>query len=240
MQAFSITDVGMARSINQDYVFSTENAIGNLPNLFVVADGMGGHKAGDLASRLCVEALTGEIRELSLKTPVSILNEAITKANQVVYEEAARNPDYQGMGTTLVAATICDGCLYVANIGDSRLYIISNGMEQITEDHSYVGEMIRKGKLLESEARNHPRKNVITRALGTSPKVMADVFEVELRAGDILLLCSDGLTNMLSDREIHEMVCKDGISLEETGKNLVDAANASGGRDNISVVLVKY
>ena len=240
MRAFSITDVGMARSINQDCVFQTENAIGNLPNLFVVADGMGGHKAGDMASRLCVEALTGEIRALSLKTPVSILNEAITKANAVVYEEAAKNPDYHGMGTTLVAATVCDGCLYVANIGDSRLYIISDGMEQITEDHSYVEEMVRNGKLLESEARNHPRKNVITRALGTSPKVTADVFEVELRAGDILLLCSDGLTNMLSDREIFELVNREKISLEETGKKLIGAANAQGGRDNISVVLAEY
>lgn len=240
MRAFSITDVGMTRSINQDYVFQTENAIGNLPNLFVVADGMGGHKAGDLASRLCVEALTGKIKELSLKTPVSILNEAITKANEEVFEEAQKNPDYQGMGTTLVAATVSDGCLYVANIGDSRLYIISDGMEQITEDHSYVGEMVRNGKLLESEARNHPRKNVITRALGTSPKVTADVFEVELRAGDILLLCSDGLTNMLSDREIFELVKKEKMSLEETGKKLIEAANAQGGRDNISVVLAEY
>lgn len=239
MESFSKTDVGSIRVMNQDSVFSKENAIGNLPNLFVVADGMGGHKAGDLASRLCVETLVKALSEAQLVTPVSLLNDAINKANEEVFFSASQNPDYEGMGTTLVAATISENCLYVANIGDSRCYIAGDRMVQITEDHSYVEELVRKGELTREEVRNHPRKNVITRALGTNYRVFADVFEVELQEGDMILLCSDGLTNMVENEEIYEIIKRKDLTLSEKGELLINRANEYGGKDNISVVLVK-
>lgn len=239
MKAFSITDKGQVRSMNQDFVFYSETPVGNLPNLLVVADGMGGHKAGDLASRCCVEHLTERIRESSLTTPVSILGEAIGSANLAVYEKAGESLDYEGMGTTLVAASILGKTLYVANIGDSRLYVIGGKIEQITQDHSWVEEMVKKGELKEEETRFHPNKNIITRAIGTGPEVTADFFELELKAGSRVLLCSDGLTNMVENEEIFDIVKNMEESLETVGQRLIDRANENGGKDNISAVLAQ-
>lgn len=239
MKTFSLTDRGRLRSMNQDFVFSSEGPIGNLPNLLLVADGMGGHKAGDLASRYCVEVLTGQVRLCTLTTPISILKEAIEKANREVNNKANESPDYEGMGTTLVAATILSDILYVANIGDSRLYLISEHIKQITQDHSWVEEMVKKGELKEEEMRFHPNKNIITRAIGTSPDVVADFFELKLKPRDRILLCSDGLSNMLDDEEIFDIIKYREKDLETIGKLLVDRANENGGKDNISVVLAE-
>lgn len=238
MDSFSKTDVGMVRKVNQDYLFRSDKPVGNLPNLFLVADGMGGHKAGDLASRLCVETFVEEAGQNSLKTPVSILNEAITKANETVFGKAKESLDYEGMGTTLVAATIVDQVLYVANIGDSRLYVIHHSIEQITEDHSWVEEMVKKGELSEEEMRFHPQKNIITRALGTGEQVTADFFEVELKPGDRVLMCSDGLSNMIDDDELFHIVSNKEKGLEDICNALVAKANEYGGKDNIAVVLI--
>lgn len=239
MKTFSITDKGQVRSMNQDFVFSTDGPVGNLPNLLIVADGMGGHKAGDLASRCCVESLLGHIKECELKTPVSILGEAVEKANIAVYEKALENPDYEGMGTTLVAATILEDMIYVANIGDSRLYLIADHIKQITQDHSWVEEMVKKGELREEETRFHPNKNIITRAIGTSPDVVADFFEINIKKGNRVLLCSDGLSNMMDDDDIFGIAKKKDADLEAVGKKLVARANENGGKDNISVVLAE-
>lgn len=239
MQAFSITDVGRKRQINQDYIFSCENAIGSLPNLFIVADGMGGHKAGDFASKCCVETIVDTIKKSKLKTPIGIIEEAITSANTKIVEEASANIDLEGMGTTVVIAVVIEDNVYVANIGDSRLYLITDGIRQITEDHSLVEAMIRTGEIGREEARNHPNKNVITRAVGTNRLVLADFFEIQINEGDVLLLCSDGLSNMLEDDEIFSIVQKNADSMEEAGKELVDQANENGGKDNIGIVLVK-
>ena len=239
MKAFSITDIGEKRRINQDYVFCEVNSIGNLPNLFIVADGMGGHNAGDYASRFCVEFFTEHIRNSDITSPIALIEEAITVINDKLYEKSKQQADYEGMGTTFVAATICDNVMYVANIGDSRLYVISNEIVQITEDHSLVQAMVKTGELDKDEAKSHPNKNIITRALGTNETAQPDFFEVELDEGDIVLLCSDGLTNMLNDETIEKIIRENADNLQTATEILVKQANENGGKDNITVIIVK-
>ncbi len=241
MKAFSITDIGMKRHMNQDYVFASENAVGNFPNLFIVADGMGGHKAGDYASRVCVKTLLESVANSTLKTQIGVLEEAIAAANMRIYEDAAGNSDLEGMGTTLVAAVVMNNnVLYVANVGDSRLYVVDEEeIRQITEDHSLVEEMVKNGELDRNEVRFHPNKNVITRAVGTAKVVVADYFEVQLKPGDKILLCSDGLSNMIEDGEMQYIVNYYEEDVEKAAAKLVKKANDNGGKDNISVVLVQ-
>lgn len=239
MEAYCLTDVGKRRTTNQDYVYISEEPVGNLPNLFVVADGMGGHNAGDLASRCAVESLIRYIRkERREKNPIRLIGSAIESANREVLEMAASDPSFYGMGTTLVAATAAGGCLYVANVGDSRLYLIRDKIRQVTIDHSLVEEMVRMGELTKEQARSHPDKNIITRAIGARSRVKVDFFDEDLHGEDVILLCSDGLSNMVSDEEM-ERVVKGTGSLKEAAQSLVDMANENGGRDNIAVVLVR-
>lgn len=239
MKSFSITDVGEKRQINQDYIFCEENTIGGLPNLFIVADGMGGHNAGDYASRFCVEVFTEQIRTKQKKTPIGMIAEALQYTNDLLLEEARENHGLQGMGTTFVAATIIDSVMYVANIGDSRLYVIGDGIKQITEDHSLVEEMVKTGELDRKDMRFHPNKNIITRALGANTNVVPDYFEINLEMDDTVLICSDGLTNMLDDQDIMKIVKQNPEDLEQAAKTLVERANENGGKDNISIVIVK-
>lgn len=238
MKAFSITNIGMQRKVNQDYVYCSKEAIGSLPNLYIVADGMGGHKAGDYASRCCVESMIQEVKGDSLKSPVSILEHAIQKANETVLRESKKNVEYEGMGTTVVVATIVEDTLHVGNIGDSRLYVIRDRIEQITQDHSLVETMVRTGELMPEDARFHPNKNIITRALGTNEDVKADFFEVKLEKADTILLCSDGLSNMVEDREI-ERIVKEMHDVEKASETLVELANQNGGTDNIAIVMIQ-
>lgn len=237
-KAFSITDIGKRRKVNQDFVYSSEEPIGNLPNLFVVADGMGGHNAGDYASKVTVEVMVREIERSFEKNPAIILRKAISAANEVIRRQAAEQPGLEGMGTTVVAATGIGGYLQIANVGDSRLYVVNEEIKQITRDHSLVEEMVRIGGLNREEARNHPDKNIITRAVGASDTVEPDFFTVELEDGDRVLMCSDGLTNMVEDEEICRMLNCAGTP-EEKAAELVKAANENGGRDNISVILLE-
>jgi PPM family protein phosphatase len=238
MKSYSITDIGEKRSINQDFVFCEQDTIGGLPNLFIVADGMGGHNAGDYASRFCVEVFTEKIRENKHKSPIGIISDALLETNDLLLEEANENSGLQGMGTTFVVATIIDSVLYVANVGDSRLYIIGDEIKQITEDHSLVQEMVKTGEIEKDEVRFHPNKNIITRALGASKTVVPDYFEVTLNKSDIVLMCSDGLSNMLEDNEILGIIKEHQDDLETVAKTLVKKANENGGKDNISIVLV--
>ncbi len=238
MKAFGITDIGRDRSMNQDFVFASETSVGNLPNLFVVADGMGGHQAGDLASRYTVEILLESIQKSEEKNPIKIIRTAVEEANERVLEKARGNVELMGMGTTLVVATVCGHYLYVANVGDSRLYLIRDEIQQITKDHSLVEEMVRRGRLNKEEAKNHPGRHVITRAVGAEREVAIDFFDKRLKKGDQILLCSDGLSNMLEDEEIRDIV-KSGGDVEERAKKLITAANQNGGKDNITVVLVE-
>lgn len=238
MKAFSITDIGERRQINQDYVFCSETAIGKLPNLFIVADGMGGHNAGDYASRFSVEYFKQRIEESELELPVSSIEAALKETNSSLRTIADEQVELEGMGTTFVVATIFDLEMYVANVGDSRLYVIGKEMKQITEDHSLVEAMVRTGELDRDQARIHPIKNIITRALGANENLEPDFFEVSLEEGDAVLMCSDGLTNMLEDKTI-ERIIRENDDLEAAAQMLVRCANENGGKDNIAVIIIK-
>ena len=233
-----MTDIGRKREVNQDYVCATDETIGNLPNLLVVADGMGGHRAGDFASRFTVEVLAEEVQNCKETHPETILGNSIQAANERLLEEAEKDNRLEGMGTTLVAATIMDHVLYFANVGDSRLYLINKEIRQLSKDHSMVEEMVRLGGLTEEEAKHHPDKNIITRAIGVKQKVEPDFFEYRLKGGDIILMCSDGLTNMVDDDEIFQIV-KSARDIVEAVESLIQRANENGGSDNIGVVLAQ-
>lgn len=237
LKTFSITDIGKKRKVNQDFVYTSETAIGNLPNVFIVADGMGGHNAGDYASKVTVETMVDEIGRSFEKNPVRIFGKTIDMANERIRKASAENPELEGMGTTVVAATCMGKYLQVANVGDSRLYVSNEKIRQITKDHSLVEEMVRAGVLDKEEAKNRQDKHIITRAVGAAASVEPDYFTVELEEGDIVLLCSDGLTNMLEDEEIRRIlnVARD---VEEKAQELVKRANEKGGGDNISVILI--
>lgn len=244
MQAFAKTDVGVMRQMNQDYCYANTAQEGLLPNLFIVADGMGGHNAGDYASRFCVEKFVELIRNAGsgVLSKLSFLEEAIKETNEQLIVKAAENPDLDGMGTTFVACTVsAENEMDVLNIGDSRLYLIDrvSGIKQITEDHSLVMEMVKQGEIKKDEARFHPKKNVVTRAISAIGVVIPDMFRVPVKEGDIILLCSDGLSNMLADFEIYDIINDNRENLEKAANALVERANRNGGKDNITVVLVK-
>ena len=238
MISYAKTDTGLVRRSNQDFLFAADQPVGPLPNLFIVADGMGGHKAGDFASRYVVEHMKEYIENSDLASPVMILRKALEKTNQGLFEEAQGNPDREGMGSTLVAATIEDDMMYVANVGDSRLYLLRDSLAQITRDHSLVEEMVARGKMERDSESYRSQKNIITRAMGIGNRVEADFFEAPLLECDCILLCSDGLTNMVDDAEISR-VLKTTDTLKEKTEALVDEANRNGGKDNIAIVLVE-
>lgn len=233
-----LTDKGRKRELNEDYVYAFEKPVGNLPNLFIVADGMGGHKAGDYASEFTVKTIVEEVERSFEKNPSIIFQKAIAVANRKLREIASEDLSKKGMGTTVVAATCMGRYLQVANVGDSRLYVVNDTITQITTDHSYVEEMIRRGSLEREKARSNPNKNIITRAVGAKNDIQVDIYVVELKPGDLLLMCSDGLSNMLEDEEMR-MIIKRQRDIVEMAEELVKAANENGGKDNISVILIE-
>ena len=237
MKTFSISDIGKNREMNQDYVYTSENAVGNLPNLFIVADGMGGHKAGEFASKFTVETIVESVRTNEQKEPVRIIEEAIQTANRELIQKARQDETMAGMGTTVVVVTVIGDKAFVANVGDSRMYVIGKEITQVTRDHSLVEEMVRMGELAKDAAKDHPDKNIITRAVGAAQDVDVDFFEVELYPQDYILMCSDGLTNMVEDEEIR-CILQRTQEAEETAQQLTEAALAAGGRDNISVIIL--
>ena len=239
MRIYSATDVGQKRKMNQDYVFASADPVGNLPNLFVVADGMGGHNAGDYASSHAVGIVVEEIREDADFNPVKVIRHAIESANTEIITQAQKDEKLRGMGTTMVAATIVGHYAYVANVGDSRLYVAGEQIQQITKDHSLVQEMVRMGELNAEEARNHPDKNIITRALGAERTVDVDFFDLKLEPGNVVLMCSDGLSNMVEDDSIGEIISDTDRDLQERGQALISEANRNGGKDNIAIVLIE-
>lgn len=239
MKSYSVTDVGQKRRENQDYVYASEQPIGNLPNLFVVADGMGGHNAGDFASRCAVSVMAESAKKDMSFNPIKIIRHAIETANEQVLMQAELDPQKAGMGTTMVVVTVVGHYAYVANVGDSRLYVSdSHELAQITRDHSWIAEMVRRGEISKEEARSHPDKNIITRAVGTGPTVKIDFFDVELEEGNRILMCSDGLSNMVEDDTMQEILSSSN-NIEESAEKLVALANENGGRDNISVIIIE-
>lgn len=238
MKTFSKTDIGMVREVNQDYVYVSDSPIGKLPNLFVVADGMGGHKAGEFASRYTVEVVKDELARSTEDGPEAMIRQAITSANQKLLETARQDSKLEGMGTTLVVATVIDRTLYFANVGDSRLYLLNDDIKQISKDHSLVQEMVRLGGIRQEDAKHHPDKNIITRAIGASDKLEIDFYEYRLKKEDIILMCTDGLSNMVEDEEILHIV-KSSRDVVEAVERLIERANQNGGSDNIGVVVAQ-
>lgn len=223
------------RAQNQDAVFIPR---GGEISLAVVADGMGGHSAGDVASMIAVNTVVAELKKGGSGSAGSLVLEAVNAANAAVYGKAAGDAALRGMGTTMVLALLFNTRYVAANVGDSRLYQISGDhIEQITKDHSYVAELVALGYITRQEAAHHPRRNLITRALGTRESERIDIFEREWRRGDRLLLCSDGLYSVLDEEDIlHTVLSTD--DLQQVCDDLVDCALYSGSKDNVSAVLV--
>jgi serine/threonine protein phosphatase PrpC len=239
MKSYSVTDVGQKRRENQDYVYASEQPIGNLPNLFVVADGMGGHNAGDFASCLAVNVLVDSVKKDMSFNPIKVIRHAIETANEEVCRQADQDPLKAGMGTTMVVVTVVGYYAYVANVGDSRLYLSDqHALTQITRDHSWIAEMVRRGEISKEEAKNHPDKNIITRAVGAGTSVDIDFFDVQLEEESKIFMCTDGLSNMVGEDMIQEILTST-HDIEQSARNLVALANENGGKDNISVIIVE-
>ncbi|MDO4269625.1 MAG: Stp1/IreP family PP2C-type Ser/Thr phosphatase [Eubacteriales bacterium] len=241
MEYFGLTDKGRVRPTNQD-IYQIEAREENDAALLVVCDGMGGANAGNVASRFAAQVFTDTVKPaldgaLDESARQTLLTGALRLANDTVFTLAGRQPEFRGMGTTLVAALVKGGEATVLNVGDSRAYLFDGeALHQLTEDHSYVEEMRRQGRITEADARTHPQKNLITRAVGVEPAVEGDLFEVRLKKGETLLLCSDGLTGMAEDARIAQTL-KNAASLALACDALRSLALEGGGRDNITVAL---
>lgn len=238
MISYGKTDIGMVRGMNQDTIFFSDKSVGNLPNLYIVADGMGGHQAGDYASAHAVSWFVEYVKQCQYVNPITILKTGIAKVNDMLLEQAAEHSELKGMGTTFVTAVIMDDKMYVANIGDSRLYVMGEEARQVTLDHSLVEELIRTGQLDRRRVRFHPERNIITRALGTGREAVPDFFEIILQKNEKVLLCTDGLTNMIEDDEIRDIVMQKQF-IDKICDQLIERANYYGGKDNIGVVVVE-
>lgn len=245
MYAIGRVDIGRKRSRNEDAVFVSNTPIGILPNLYIVADGMGGHKAGSTASSLAIESFCDYIKthgQMSVKTREDVailLKMGIRHANYIVYEKAKEKEEYAGMGTTFTVATVIDDILYIAHVGDTRLYLVNRSqIHQATTDHSLVQEMLEQGYLSQNEIKEHPQRHIITRAVGTYAKVKVDTLMYDINKVEYVLLCSDGLTVMLSDEEVHQIILEE-LDIEKIIDRLIGTANAKGGVDNIAVIIAK-
>lgn len=228
------SDVGIVRSLNEDYAGYIEE---EEFKLYVVADGMGGHNAGEVASEMAVKAVEAYVKENYKEQGSNVLENAVLFANEKIYNKAIAGSEYKGMGTTLVAALVYKNNIIVANVGDSSCFgIIDNNITKITKDHSLVQELIDSGSITEEEGRNHPKKNVITRALGTNNVVKIDIFKVDINTYDKYLLCTDGLSNEVLKEEIL-MEINDINDYNTACDKLVLLAKNRGGRDNITVLL---
>jgi serine/threonine protein phosphatase PrpC len=251
VSAAAQSDIGLVRPLNQDRVFFSLEPVGVLPDLFVVADGMGGHKAGDLASSEAVRYFVDYIRQHSSEADdmVLLMKAALEITNRYIYYLSKESPDYEGMGTTFVACTLVGNKLYVINVGDSRLYVVNKAegirpmtLSQVTEDHSVVDMLLKKGLITEDEARVHPQKNMITRAIGIEEEVQVDHFELDTSNLLRILMCTDGLSNMLTDLELLSILTEatdKGLSnVQDTVNELIRRANEKGGKDNVTALVI--
>lgn len=232
MQVEALTNVGLVRKDNEDnYLVSVDRG------LFVVADGMGGHAAGQLASSLAVSVINEETNTIDSENIGMAMKNALLKANEIILNKGMQNQEYAGMGTTVTAALIKGYKLYLAHIGDSRAYLFRKKLQQLTQDHSLVNELFQKGSITLEEKQNHPQRNILTRAVGTqeSPLIDEDIFE--LQAKDILLLCTDGLHGHLDEQDI-EIILGENISLKDKLRKMLEIALERGGNDNITAILV--
>ena len=236
------TDVGLKRQHNEDNVAyiipKVQEILARKGALFVVADGMGGHAAGEVASEMAVSTVTTLYYQDDDGDVPGCLLRSIKYANSIIFQKAMENVEHNGMGTTCVAAVLLGDIAYIANVGDSRAYLVRKGqVRQISLDHSWVAEQVRAGAMSEADARQHEMRNMITRSLGSLPEVDVDIFAEMVQEGDILVMCSDGLSGMLSDGEILTIV--EQYSPQESVYRLIERANAYGGNDNITVLVVR-
>ena len=241
MQIFAKTDIGQERKINEDYYFISE--ANSKIKLYIIADGMGGYNAGEVASKMATESVKEYIykhfekSKESRESIVDMLNEAIKYANETVYKKSKSEKDLEGMGTTLDVCLIYNSKVYIAHIGDSRVYRIRKDfLRRITKDHSYVQTLIEDGKITKEEAYNHPKRNMLTKALGCMEEVEPDIYVKTFLKGDILIMTTDGLTNMVRENEMYEII-KEGTAKVAT-ERLVSKANENGGYDNITVIII--
>lgn len=246
MIAVGKVNIGKKRSKNEDSVFVSNEPIGPLPNLYIVADGMGGHKAGAIASKLAIDALCEYVEshnnmDISKEENlILLLKRGIVHANHIIHSKGIENPEYTGMGTTLTLCTVMNNNAYIGHVGDTRLYCMNaSQIKQVTVDHSLVQEMLEQGVITENDAQEHPQRHVITRAVGTYEQVKVDTLKQALSGVDYILLCSDGLTAMMSEQEIHEAMYSACSDLESKIDQLIGKANDAGGTDNIAVIIVK-
>ncbi len=236
------TDRGLVRDGNEDSYRIIEKSSQN-PYVYIIADGMGGHNCGEVASRMAVDYISKCVEQdgrrlLSPQGMEREIRRMVEDTNASIFETSLQKPEASGMGTTLTMAVITGERVVVAHVGDSRLYLIHDEViEQITEDHTYIWELIKNGSLTREEAEFHPRKHVITRAIGTSPDLEIDMLDLETERGDILLLCTDGLTNMICDDEIYRILKSN--EPEAACEALIEAAKSKGGEDNITVIVIK-
>lgn len=240
MQTFYMTDTGKIRDHNEDNVIILKNDRNEY--LLAVADGMGGHKAGEVASAIVINHLTEEFYAMDSigdkDAAIDFLRNVVTEMNTKIFDYTKENPDSKGMGTTFVCAIKTDDYLLYGNIGDSSGYVIKNNkMHKVTKDHTLVNLLVSTGELSPEEAKYHPRKNVLMRALGANNPIDIDIFDVEPKIGGILL-CSDGLTNMLTEDQIEKVLAEE-KNIEDAVKKLINKANARGGNDNISIAYLR-
>ncbi|MGM8211801.1 Stp1/IreP family PP2C-type Ser/Thr phosphatase [Virgibacillus sp. W0430] len=240
MQGQFLTDRGRIRIHNEDAGGTFYNESNQI--IATIADGMGGHQAGDVASKMAISIVEEQwVKQNQIESPDQAetwLLHLIKEINASIYKCAQEKKEYEGMGTTIVIALCTNEFITIAHIGDSRCYLYNeHGFKQITEDHSLVNELVRAGQLSKDDAEIHPRKNVLVKAIGTEQRVEADIQTISWEAGNKVLLCSDGLTNKLSDEELHELI-RSQQPLEQLGKSMIDLANDRGGEDNISLAII--
>lgn len=241
MRILAKTDIGKARDMNQDSFFSSK--ADDEIKLFILADGMGGYKGGEIASSIAVCSAQGYISNNFKNTPkdrnniLKLISDSIEYANLMVYEKAKESDDLKDMGTTIEVCLIYNNRAYIGHIGDSRIYRIRNNfMRKLTQDHSYVEKLVQEGTITKEEAKHHEKKNILMKALGCNAYAEADAMVKGFQKGDILIICSDGLTNMVSDEEIYKAVDE---NFEFATKELIDLANQNGGIDNITIITIK-
>ena len=243
VEVFGLSDVGCIRELNEDCYCICGFGDNSERGFCILADGMGGHNAGEVASQNAVKLIAEEMNRLLESGEKEIpgqLSRAVSAANTGVNTMASENPIHRGMGTTVVTAFIDDGTAYVANVGDSRAYAVRDDeIVQITTDHSVVSELVMRGTITKEEARLHPQKNIITRAVGTDKSVRTDIFEYNYSPGDVMIICSDGLSTMLDDNRILEII-KSKKTSEDTVNSLIAAAKDEGGLDNITVICIRF
>lgn len=236
MKVYAKTDIGKARETNQDcyYIPISDEEL----KLYIIADGMGGYAGGEVASNLAVFTTKKYIEEnIEKADPVEVINNAIKEANIVIYEKARHSEELEEMGTTLDICLIYNNSIYIGHIGDSRIYKIANGeLRKITTDHSYVQKLVKEGTITEEEAKNHPKKNMIMKALGGKEDEKPDIIIEPLNKGDILVMCTDGLTNMVDNNDILSIINE---NPENAHEELIKQANIKGGMDNITVIIIK-